>query len=434
MTTKLVAGVLLSLLVITSYAAYTIHSVKRMRTVQSDIVERNRKASLQLIRIQSDLNALALAMRDMLDSDASSGYPLSAWTAQFSRIRENLNDAVGKEAELSHGRRNTNQTAFLASSMDQFWKNADLMFADAEAKNDSRAKDTIRQKLQPAQESLTALTARLLVDNNEEEQRAAEEIGAIYTGIERNAYWFLLAAVLLVTTAGWLLIQQNRRTFERVADLSTQRSELARQLITMQETTLRAISRDLHDEFGQILTALGAMLRRAERQAPDSTFKASVQETATIVQNTLENVRSLSQSLQPVMLEEQGLTAAIPWYLGVFERQNGIIVHYTPPETPVDVEHTARIQIFRVLQESLNNIARHANVQEAFVRLQFDPANGELSLEMEDHGPGLPEKRRPGVGLTAMSERAALLGGTLSIISGTGGTTIRLHVPGGKKQ
>lgn len=417
MTTRLIAGVLLSLLTIASYAAYTVHSVNQMRAVETNIVERNRRASLQLIRIQSDLNALALAMRDMQDPAPSHPYGLSAWRGQFQRIRENLDDALRKETELNAGRRDPAQVLFLKSSLDQFWTTSEQLFATGDLA-------IIRDRLQPAQESLASLTARLLVGNTEEDQRASRDIANIYDGIERNAYLFLAIASILIAVTGWALIRQNNRVFAQAAELSAQRSELARQLITMQESTLRSISRDLHDEFGQILTALGAMLRRAEKQAPDSAFRESVRETNTIVQATLDKVRSLSQSLHPVMLEEQGLADAMAWYLGVFEHQHGIAVDRQGP--PLDIaDHTHAVQVFRILQEALNNVARHAATNQVIVR------STNSTLEIEDHGSGIDPAHRRGIGLTAMQERATLIGGTLAVTQPAAGkgTLVRLQLP-----
>lgn len=417
MTNRLIAGVLFSLLIIASYAAYTVYSVNQMRGVETNIVERNRRASLQLIRIQSDLNALALAMRDMQDPTPSHHYGLAAWRAQFQRIRENLDDALRKETELNAGRRDPAQVLFLKSSLDQFWNTADQLFSSGDL-------NIIRNRLQPAQESLSSLTARLLVGNTEEDQRASRDIANIYDGIERNAYLFFAVASILIALAGAAIIRQNNRVFAQTTALSAQRSELARQLITMQESTLHSISRDLHDEFGQILTALGAMLRRAEKQAPDSAFQDSVREINLIVQGTLDKVRSLSQSLHPVILEEQGLADAMAWYLGVFERQHGIAVHREGP--PLDItDQTHAVQVFRILQEALNNVARHAATNRVTVR--STPA----TLEIEDQGAGIQTGHRRGIGLTAMQERATLIGGKLAVTQPASGkgTLVRLQLP-----
>lgn len=425
-TPRLVAGLLFTLAVIFAYAGYTLYSVSRMRQVQADIVDRNRKDSLQLIRIQNDLNALALAMRDMLDNP--DGYPLTAWKSPLERIRLNLQDAIVNEAALAQGRRAPEQTAYLRSTFDDFWRACDTMFERAVQGNEAGAREMVRGTLQPRQEALSALTARLLVANNEEEARGGTQVREIYAGIEATAYRFLAVSVVLTILMGAGIIRSNRALFRQLSELAEQRSELARQLISTQESTLRAISRDLHDEFGQILTALGAMLRRATRLAPDTSFKEQVQEAAQVVQGTLENIRSLSQSLQPVILDEQGLQPAIEWHLPVFERQTGIRVQYEPPATRIEARSEPAVHVFRILQESLNNVARHSGVEEVRVALGVD--NGDLTLVIEDHGSGISPAMKPGVGLAAMRERATLIGGSIQIgAAEPSGTRIALRAP-----
>jgi signal transduction histidine kinase len=422
-SSRLAAGVAVTLVIILAYAGYTLNSVRRMRVVQTEIVDQNRKAALQLIRIQSDLNSLALALRDM--QDQTDGYPLTAWAPQLGRIRENLDDAIRVEAALAAGRRDPQQTAYLAAAFVQLWASVDRMKALAETKEAPVVTAFIRETLEPQLQALTSLTARLLVQNNAEEQRAAEQIAGIYGEIERNAYVFLAFSLVLVLVVSLALIRSNRRLFEQLASLSNQRRELAQQLMATQESTLRRVSRDLHDEFGQILTAVGAMLSRAGRSAPAG-FTEELQETKVVVQETLEKVRALSQALQPVILEEQGLGAAVEWYLPVFERQTGIAVRYKGPQSAPDMEAGRAIHVFRILQEALNNVARHAGVKEVAVELSSEP----VRLRVADAGPGIAADATPGVGLAGMRERAEILGGTLRVETG-GGTTITLEVPRG---
>jgi signal transduction histidine kinase len=425
-TRRLIAGLVFTLLVIGVNAAYTLRSVHRMREMQTSIVERNRLGSLQLIRIQNDLNSLALAMRDMLDNP--DGYPLSAWRSPLARVRQNLEDAIAREDALSQARRAPQQTAFLTSSFADFWRACDSMLDLADRREDARARQMVLDTLQPRQEALTALTARLLVENSEQESRASQEIAGIYTQIERNAYTFVGLSIVLIVLTSLTLILANRRLFSHLASLAEQRRELAQQLIATQESTFRSISRDLHDEFGQISTALGAMLRRAGKLAPSSEFREQVHEASVVVQGTLEKIRTLSQSLQPVILEEQGLLPAIEWHLSIFERHTGITVDYHPPEAPVTVPPESAIHVFRILQEALNNVARHASVDRVKVSLVTVPAL--LRLTIEDEGKAGPQPFRPGVGLAAMRERAELVHGHLQITrTGNGGTRVSLDLP-----
>jgi signal transduction histidine kinase len=226
------------------------------------------------------------------------------------------------------------------------------------------------------------------------------------------------------------LIRSNRQLFAQLAKLSEQRSELAQKLISTQESTLRHISRELHDEFGQVLTAIGSMLSRAGNQAPEgSALRADLREVCEIAQGTLDKVRSLSQALHPVMLDEAGLESTLDWYLPVVERQAGIHISYAKSGTPFAVDGSAAIHVYRVLQEALNNVARHSEAKEAWVRLRF--LTDALELEVEDHGRGLVgHSAGPGMGLVAMRERAELLGGMIEFAEpARGGTLLRLKIP-----
>ena len=226
------------------------------------------------------------------------------------------------------------------------------------------------------------------------------------------------------------MIRSNRRLFTQVAALSEQRSELAQKLISTQEATLRYISRELHDEFGQILTAMGSMLGRAGNHVPaESPLRPELVEVREIAQAALDKVRSLSQALHPMMLEEAGLERTLDWYLPVVEKQSGIKIAYEKSGTAFGVEGNAAIHVYRVVQEALNNAVKHSGAERVWVRLIF--RTDKLGLEVEDHGCGFANGgERRGIGLVAMRERAELLGGTIEFLRPEqGGTLIRLSVP-----
>jgi signal transduction histidine kinase len=272
----------------------------------------------------------------------------------------------------------------------------------------------------------------LLVQNNESEEQAALRIAEIYNRVQRQVYLFFTATLIAILITSLYLIRSNRRLFAQLETLSAQRSELAQKLIATQESTLRHISRELHDEFGQILTAVGAMLTRAGNQAPEgSPLRADLREVCEIAQTTLDKVRTLSQALHPVMLEETGLESTLDWYLPVVERQAGIEVFYEKSGDPFPVNGNAAIHVYRVVQEALNNLTRHSEASEAWVRLRF--LTQALQVEVEDHGKGFDaQAARQGIGLVAMRERAELLSGTLEFShpsSNGSGTLVRLTIP-----
>jgi len=428
-TTGLLLGLIVTLAAVVAYSGYITHQISGLRDLQNNLVDRNRKDSLQLLRIQNDLNSLALAMRDMLDNDEP--YPLTAWSAQFQRVRTDLDDALRREQLVAAVNRTPEQEQYLQNSVTQFWDAADRTFALAKEPDQTEARTQIRISLRARQEALSTAVSRLLVQNNENEEQAALRIAQIYDRVQRQVYLFLTATLVAILLTSLYLIRWNRRLFAQLATLSEQRSELAQKLISTQESTLRHISRELHDEFGQILTAVGAMLTRAGKHAPEgSPLRAELREVCEITQSTLDKVRSLSQALHPVMLEETGLESTLDWYLPVVERQAGIRVFYEKSGDPFPVDGSAAIHVYRIVQEALNNVMRHSEAKESWVRLRFQPQA--LEVEVEDHGKGFEtQATKQGIGLVAMRERADLLGGVVEFVrppQEVSGTLVRLRV------
>jgi signal transduction histidine kinase len=419
---------------VVAYSWYISGQISGLRRLQTELTDRNRRESLQLLRIQNDLNQIGLAMRDMLDT--SGPYPLHAWSAQFERIRADLDDALAQQRQIAQSRRTLSQTRgpetteYLGSSVSQFWDAVNRMFALARAGNEDEARTQIRVSLQARQASLSTAVARLLVQNNETEAAVAEQVQQIYTRVQRQVYWFLAAILVAIAATSLYLIRSNRRLFGELAALSNERRDIAQKLMATREATLREIARELHDEFGQLLTAMGSMLNRASKQLPEgSPVRQELREVSEIAQSALDNVRGLSQSLHPSILEELGLESTIEWYLSTFERQSGVTVTYQRIGDPVRVSDQTAIQVYRVLQEALANVARHSGSREASVRLRSRERS--LELDVEDHGRGFaPDGSRRGLGLVAMRERAALVGGTLDVSAVPGGgTRVRLTVP-----
>jgi signal transduction histidine kinase len=427
-TAGLLLGLIVTLAVVVAYSAYITWQITGLRKLQSELIDRNRKDSLQLLRIQNDLNLLAVAMRDMIDNDEP--YPLTAWAAQFRRIRTDLDDAMRLEASLAPTSRTAEQSASLSNAMTQFWDAVDRVFSLAGSGKETDAKGQIQLSLQARQEALSTTVARLLVQNSENEEQAAQQVIQIYDRVQRQVYVFLAGTLAAILLTGFSMIRWNRRLFARMAELSDRRSELAQKLISAQESMLRHISRELHDEFGQILTAMGAMLGRAGTHAPEgSSLRADLQEVRQIAQDTLDRVRSLSQALHPVMLDEAGLESTLDWYIPTVERQIGIAISYEKQGAPFTVEASAAVQIYRILQEALNNVARHSGATQAWVRLRFLPKA--LELEVEDHGIGFNGRpAKQGIGLVAMRERSELMGGSIVFSApADGGTVLQLSVP-----
>jgi signal transduction histidine kinase len=419
-TFRLLAGLAITLAAVGVYTGYTIVQLHSLRELQTRTIDRNRTDTLLLLRIQNGLNSLALTMRDMVDSDEP--YPLAAWQPQFRRIRADLEDALSREEKFSPVDQAPEQRRYMADSFRQFWDALDRTFDLARAGQAAEARTRIRMSLQARQAALSTAVSRLLIANNETEEAASARTQQLYAGVERNVYVFLAAMLVVIVLTGLYLVQSNRRLFNQVAALSEKRSELAQQLISMQENTFRSISLELHDDFGQILTAIGAMLQRADRHTGD------LLEVREIVQTTLEKVRSLSHALHPVVLDEAGLESALDVYLPNFQRQTGIEVGYEKTGEGKELDRELSIHLYRVIQEALNNVARHSHSKKAAVRLRF--LAEAIVVEVQDEGIGFQEQFTQGLGLISMRERAGLVNGTIEFAKGNpGGVLVRVTVP-----
>jgi signal transduction histidine kinase len=409
------------------FSIYTIVQLQGLKRLQTEIIDRNRTDSLLLLRIQNDLHALGTALRDMVDS--SEPYPLTAWRSQFQRIRVELEDAVAREAGVAPATRTPDQATYLRTSLLQFWDALDRVFTVAAGDEDA-AKAQIRLSLEARHDALTSAVARLLVQNHDREQAAAAQVQEIYRRVERNVYIFLVAMLLVVALTSVHLFRYNRRVFRQVTTLSERRSELAQQLLSAQENTLRSVSRELHDDFGQTLTAVGMLLQRAQRTlgTAQETLRRDLHDVHEVLQAMLDKMRSLSHALHPVILDELGLEGALETYIPTFEARTGISIHFVKSGQHWSLDREHATHVYRVLQEALNNVVRHSGAKHVEVRLTL--AAPWAVLEVEDDGSGLTEGGALGMGFVSMRERAELLNGRIEFLQGrSGGALIRLTVP-----
>ena len=230
------------------------------------------------------------------------------------------------------------------------------------------------------------------------------------------------------------------RVKERTADL--QRAEdslrtLSGRLLQAQDDERRRIARELHDSAGQLLAALNMNLVPIQLDAAKLSPAASnaVNESIQLVEELSKELRTISHLLHPPMLDEAGLDFALQWYVEGFAERSNIDVDFQLASDLGRLSRDLEIAIFRLVQESLTNIHRHANSSVAKVRI-FRDALQQTTLEVSDQGKGMVAMNtngngplKPGVGIQGMRERVRQLGGKLEIESGSQGTTVRAIFP-----
>jgi signal transduction histidine kinase len=210
----------------------------------------------------------------------------------------------------------------------------------------------------------------------------------------------------------------------------------SQRLIEAQEAERQAIARELHDEIGQVLTAVRINLQSLQSSTPTRIKPPQIDESLGIVDEALDRVRELSLNLRPSVLDNLGLSSALRWYVDRYARRGGIIA-----DLKSDLEDGTRLRLevetacFRIVQEALTNVMRHARATHVLVRLTR--ANGSLNLEIKDNGVGFNAdallKDSPpawALGLRGMEERAVAAQGRLEIESAPmRGTEVRASFP-----
>jgi two-component system sensor histidine kinase UhpB len=235
----------------------------------------------------------------------------------------------------------------------------------------------------------------------------------------------------------------EQRVTERTAALSDANERLrilSRRLMEIQELERRAIARDLHDEIGQALTAIKLNLRELQDLAAGSTAEKQFADSLEILDQVLQHVRSLALDLRPSLLDELGLVPALRWYVGRQAKRSGWEVEFRADGIATRPSSEVEIACFRLAQEALTNVARHAAAHKVEVRLEMN--RGELTLIVRDDGRGFdPLLIRSGalagtsVGLSGMEERVRLAGGQIVIHSAMAkGTEIRASFPADAEQ
>lgn len=227
-------------------------------------------------------------------------------------------------------------------------------------------------------------------------------------------------------------ITERKRAEGVLREYAERLQTLSHRLVEVQEAERRHLARELHDEIGQLLTGLKLPLEMSARLPADD-IKARLSDAQTLVHDLMIRVRQLSLDLRPAMLDDLGLLPTLLWH---FERYTGqthvqVVFRHTglvERRFPPDVETT----IYRLVQEALTNVARHAYVNEVTVRLWADQDT--ISVQIEDLGTGFDSEATLAVstssGLAGMHKRAGLLGGRMAIDSASGaGTRLTVELP-----
>jgi len=228
-------------------------------------------------------------------------------------------------------------------------------------------------------------------------------------------------------------ITERKRAQEELQHSFEQLRALTARLQVIREEERKSVAREIHDELGQALTAIKIDLASLMRESPadEQQQRKRADSILELVDQTIQSVRRISTELRPGILDDLGLVAALEWAAEEFQARTGTRCRLDLPGDDIEIDQECATAMFRIFQETLTNVARHANASEVGVRLAKE--NGDLTLEVHDNGRGIGKEQLAGgrsLGLLGMRERAALLGGELVILGAPEkGTTVRVRIP-----
>lgn len=274
-------------------------------------------------------------------------------------------------------------------------------------------------------EDLIGSLGKLTAVNFDAAAAAEKQRATVAHETVRSSLWLVGAAFIIALLGAAFTVRIATTMFRQLQWQESELDRLSSRTMADQEATARRFSRELHDEFGQTLNAVEACLvsmQNAHQYVPER-----VEDALAMIKAAIGNARELSQLLRPSILDDFGLDISLSWLSEGFSQRTGIPVEYVCSGVP-RLDGDTETQLFRIAQEALTNVARHADA--TLVRIELEVLVGTVVLTVADNGQGIiPSPNGNGLGLVGMRARSRAASGKLSIASSPGkGVTIRAEV------
>jgi signal transduction histidine kinase len=322
----------------------------------------------------------------------------------------------------------------LRNEIDAYWKVLDRTFAwTADERNKYRFA-FFYEEMVPRRTSMLQIADRIATLNEDALKRGDAQLGALFGRLQ-----FGLVAMIVVTLLGgaslaaltiFHILRLESQVQERLKESVQARAglqELSAKLVRAQEDERRALSRELHDEVGQ---SFSAVLMEAENlldMEPTAEVRPHLESLRSLAENGMNEIRNMALLLRPSMLDDFGLVPALNWQARETAKRTGMRVQIDS-EVEDELPDDHKTTIYRIVQEALNNCARHA--QATTVQVSVRGENGQILLNVQDDGSGFDPQRVRGLGLLGMEERVRHLGGEFVIDSRPGrGTLLHIALP-----
>jgi signal transduction histidine kinase len=389
-----------------------------------------------LSQTRVDLYRIGMDVRDYLldrsaDSSAELRKELADTHVQIKRNLEMLESRMPLE--------DREPLTKLRDEVDEYidWMNPAIQWTQEEKL--ARSGNYVRSVLLTRRKSISSLAEQVEAINTANLQRARlrlEVSQAEYLTWQRRLTVIVLIMSMLVAALSttWILRLEKKAELgqQRAADAERELRRLSQQLVKAQEDERRSLSRELHDQVGQQITALRVEIANLGRIAPGEkdTYTAHLREAKGLAEQTMKTVRDLAMGLRPSILDDFGLGPAIEWQAREFSRRTGVPADVHIEGSLNGLTESDRTSLFRIVQEALTNITKHASASE--IRITLTAGEQGVMLKVEDNGKGMdPQNARGrGLGLVGIEERAREMGAAFSLLSQPGqGTAIQVSIP-----
>jgi len=426
------SALLVSIIGLTGFVA-----VQRANRINEEIVKTNAKfhdTGRNLEGLRADFDATRIYVRDyMLDPFAESA---DVKREQFRDLKSSIESEIAALASLL-GTEEAQAVEQLRSELDGYFDSLSLIL-DADPYGFPGGTSAIRRQLKARREAIVGVARRM--EEIDARRFERENVEIENSRRELTSYlWRMTGAgvflgVVIAFVGGRRISALQRRSElhrQRIEKSEEERRRLSAELVRAQEAERKHISRELHDEVGQTLTALGIEIGniRRLRHGPDSEFEEHADAAKDLAQGTLKTVREMAMGLRPSMLDDSGLVPALRWQVREFSKRTGVAVDLQTDGILDGLGEPVSTCIYRVVQEALTNCARHANAHN--VRVVIHGKGNRVHLAIQDDGVGFDlSDETDGLGIVGIKERVQDLGGIVKITSEVHrGTLLLIEIP-----
>jgi signal transduction histidine kinase len=423
-------GLLVLMLAAGVDALLVLRNVRSSDAQVRDVYFRRTKA---LDEVRAGIYQSAIVMRDYLL--ASEPQVATAQVEKWTSIRQNTDRALA-DCAAALDTAETEPFRSLQAEVQVYWKLLDFVI-EMQAKQRNRGGAYFSTELVRRRNAMLALVDRIDQISMRELNSGDAKLNATFNALRARLIWMLgltvgvgllLAAFTIRRTLN--LERELNQRYEEGMRAQQELKELSARLVSAQEQERRAISRELHDEVGQSLSALLMEAGNAAAIVPrdSAEMRGHVESIKKLAEASVNVIRNMTLLLRPSMLDDFGLVPALEWQAREVSKRTGLRVHVTAEETAGELPEELRTCIYRVVQEALHNCARHSQARS--VRVVVKQEASRILLSVEDDGHGFDAGRVRGLGLVGMEERVNHLGGAFEVASRPGtGTKVAVELP-----